>query len=226
MSSEVLNKMEPIGAESSDVLRRSRAEMNPGGTPPNNEGLLYSVFQQLRTKTASGVAVALTSASSGEGVTHSITALTSILSKDGSNRILRLDSRQLSETKCDPQQIAQQCQQTDLNLYEFVGDSRLDAVDADRSWHKNWEYRRDCMQELRNSFEYVLIDCPSLNSAGDVLSLAPLVDGIIMIIEADKTRIDQIQHAEKSIEFARGKLIGHVLNKRTYKIPAWLYKHL
>ena len=66
----------------------------------------------------------------------------------------------------------------------------------------------------------------AIKSAGDVFSLAPLVDGVIMVVEAGKTRVDQILHAEKSIEFARGKLIGHILNKRSFDVPNWLYKLL
>jgi len=45
-------------------------------------------------------------------------------------------------------------------------------------------------------------------------------------VEADKTRRDQILNAEKSIEFARGKLIGHILNKRSYLVPEWIYRRL
>ena len=94
------------------------------------------------------------------------------------------------------------------------------------SWTGNWQYRRDCINQLRTSFDYILIDCPAIKSAGDVFSIAPLVDGVIMVIEAGKTRVDQILHAEKSIEFARGKLIGHILNKRSFDVPNWLYKLL
>ena len=190
-------------------------------------GLLYTLFQQLRSSTSNGVIVALTSANSGEGVTHSITALINILSKDGATRILRLDAHHLSEISVAPQEISQYCQQIDSNLYEFVGGSiSSKKADLSFSWVGNWKYRGDCIEEFRKQFDYVLIDCPAINAAGDVLSLAPLVDGVIMIIQADRTRIDQIHHAEKSIQFARGKLIGHIFNKRTFHVPTWLYKRL
>ncbi|WP_263382469.1 P-loop NTPase family protein [Granulicella arctica] len=192
-----------------------------------HDGMLYATLQHLRATAASGVIVALTSANSGEGVTHSVTTLINTLSRDGNTRILRLSSRHLNEISCAPSDIAHHCQQIDANLYEFVGgtDPAVEKTEG-RSWSGDWEFRRDCIEQLRSAFDYVLIDCPALNSAGDVLSLASLVNGIILIVEADKTRVDQIEHAEKSLEFARGKLIGHILNKRTYNIPSWLYKRL
>lgn len=206
-------------------LKKQVSESNP--TDKSQNGLLYTVFQQLRSASEGGVVVALTSANSGEGVTHSIIALVNTLSKDKNVRILRLDARHLTEINCPPVGIAQHCQQVDANLYEFIGaNSQRASVEKTSSWAGDWEYRRDCMAELRNCFDYVLIDSPALSSSAEVLSLAPIVDGVIMVIEADKTRVDQIQQAEKSIDFARGKLIGHIFNKRSFSIPNWLYKRL
>jgi len=199
--------------------------LNDVGTA--HDGMLYATLQHLRATSSNGVIVALTSANSGEGVTHSVTALINTLSRDGNTKILRLDSRHLNEINCAPAGIAQHCQQTDTNLYEFVGGTDPAAGKAaGKSWTADWEFRRDCIEQLRATFDYILIDCPALNSAGDVLSLAPLVNGIILIVQADKTRVEQIEHAERSLEFARGKLIGHILNRRTYNIPSWLYKRI
>ena len=192
------------------------------------DGLLYTVFQQLRASSPHGIAVALTSANSGEGVTHSIVALVSSLSRDRSMRTLQIDSRHLRELTCAPAAIREHCQQIDSNLFEFLGDSTLPPQPPvnTRSWEGDWEYRRDCILELRAAFDYILIDCPALKEARDIFSLAPRLDGILLVVEACKTRTDQICHAERSIDFARGKLLGHILNKRTFTVPDWLYKRL
>jgi hypothetical protein len=189
--------------------------------------MLYSVFQQLRQNASHGLAVALTSANSGEGVTHSLQALVGGLGRDPLARTLTIDSRRLRALSAAPEDIARLCHQIDRTVYEF-GDPLLmkRAFTGPYSWEGSWQYRRDCVQQLRAAFDYILIDCPALKEAGDVLALAPFVDGVIMVVEADKTRKDQILHAEKTIEFARGNLIGHILNKRTYLIPNWLYHRL
>ena len=194
---------------------------------PAYDSLLYTVFQQLRAASTEGVVVAMTSATSGEGVTHSITALLNSLSRDGSRRILQVDAKQLRETTCAPASLLRCFKPVGTNIFSFARSASTDMpVNVNNSWTGNWQYRRDCIQQLRSSFDYILVDCPAIKSAGDVFSLAPLVDGVIMVVEAGKTRVDQILHAEKSIEFARGKLIGHILNKRSFDVPNWLYKLL
>jgi Mrp family chromosome partitioning ATPase len=62
-----------------------------------------------------------------------------------------------------------------------------------------------------------------MKEAQDVLRLAPLVDGIVLVIEANRTKREQMLYAERAIEAAKGKILGHVLNKRTYVVPDWLY---
>jgi hypothetical protein len=190
------------------------------------DGMLYATLQQLRSSSGSGVMLALTSTSPGDGVTHSVQVLINTLSRDETSKILRLESCQLSDITCSPKEIAQCCQQVDSNLYEFIGAKENTGPKAAVSWVRNWEYRRDCIEQFRLAFDYVLIDCPALNSSGDVLSLAPLINGVILVVQANKTRVDQLEHAERSLEFARGRLIGHILNKRTYNVPQWLYKRL
>jgi Mrp family chromosome partitioning ATPase len=56
--------------------------------------------------------------------------------------------------------------------------------------------------------------------------LAPGVDGVVLVVEADRTKRDQIQRAQRTIEMANGNLLGLVLNKRRYVVPRWLYRKL
>jgi Mrp family chromosome partitioning ATPase len=93
-------------------------------------------------------------------------------------------------------------------------------------WEGNWQYRRDSIDLLRSEFDYTIIDCPSLKTSGDLLSVAPFVDGVILVIEANRTRRDDPREAEMSIAAAGGKTLGFILNKRTYELPAWLDRML
>jgi Mrp family chromosome partitioning ATPase len=72
----------------------------------------------------------------------------------------------------------------------------------------------------------VLIDCPSLKESNEVLGLAPLVDGVLLVIEANRTSKRQVAYLERAIESAGGKILGHLLNKRTYPVPAWVHNKL
>jgi polysaccharide biosynthesis transport protein len=82
------------------------------------------------------------------------------------------------------------------------------------------------LQELRQEFDRVLIDAPPLNLYSDAVALAQLVDGLILIIEADVTRRETAREVTENLRQAGVKILGAVLNKRTYPIPERLYQKL
>ncbi len=201
---------------------------------PAYEGLLYTVFQGLRQRAAvdeatrTGLAIAFTSANAGEGVTHTISALLGGMARDGTTRSLLVDSACLRRLTVAPLELPKLCRPLAAGgVYELEDAGAVaGAAEGPYSWDGSWEYRRDVLQGLRMTFDSILIDCPALRESNDLLSVAPFVDGIILVVEAGKTRRDQIVNAEKTIEFARGRLLGHILNKRSYAVPEWIYRRL
>ncbi|MGH9562376.1 MAG: hypothetical protein ACRD3S_13065, partial [Terracidiphilus sp.] len=99
----------------------------------------------------------------------------------------------------------------------------LPVAQRSSPWDANWQYRRDCIELLRSEFDYTIIDCPSLKESGDVLSISPFVDGIILIVEANRTRRDQPRQAEQCIAAAGGTVLGYVLNKHVSEVPRWMF---
>lgn len=198
--------------------------VSSAATAPAYEGVLYNVFQQLRQLaqervTAAGgtanlgLVFAFTSANSGEGVTHTISALLAGLARDARTRTLLVDSRHLRNLTLPPSSLRSLWRplwhSVDAPVWKLVDPAQTDGVmQGPKSWDSSWEYRRDTLDQLRRSFDYILIDCPALREASDILSLAPFADGIILVIEADRTRKEQVVNAEKSINFARGSCLG------------------
>jgi Mrp family chromosome partitioning ATPase len=206
---------------------------------PAYEGILYTVFQQLRQSVpqtdasgaGKGLVVAFTSVSAGEGVTHTIRALLHGLAHEGHSRSLLIASERLRRLTAAVPDLLRLCVRmsggTDAALYELADSAERRGMGGEsNSWTGSWEYRRDVLEHLRAHFDYVLIDTPALKKANDLLSVAPFADGVILVVEAGRTRKEQVLHAEKQIEFARGRLLGHILNKRTYVVPEWLYRRL
>jgi Mrp family chromosome partitioning ATPase len=72
----------------------------------------------------------------------------------------------------------------------------------------------------------VLIDCPSPATSSEATTLAPLVDGISVVVKAGQTRRGQIQRCQQMIETAGGTFLGFILNQRQYPVPNWLYRRL
>ncbi len=82
------------------------------------------------------------------------------------------------------------------------------------------------IENMKKQAEWVLFDSPPINLFNDSIALAPRVDGVVMVVEAEKTRWEVAQSAKQRIESGNGKILGIVLNKRRYYIPEFIYKRL
>ena len=80
--------------------------------------------------------------------------------------------------------------------------------------------------ELRASFDYVLVDGPPMDRSDDALRLGQLVDGMVLIVEANSTRRDTARRVQDNLQAANVKLFGVVMTDRTYPIPEALYRLL
>ena len=79
---------------------------------------------------------------------------------------------------------------------------------------------------LREHFDYVLFDAPALGSSAMAVSLAHHVDGVVIVIDSERTRWPVVENTKKTYESTGAKVIGVVLNKRAFHVPQWLYKWL
>jgi protein-tyrosine kinase len=80
--------------------------------------------------------------------------------------------------------------------------------------------------ELRKEFDYVLIDSPPLNEYADAVAVGQLTDGLVLVVEANATRRESAMKIADDLRSANVKILGAVLNKRTFPIPAALYNRL
>jgi Mrp family chromosome partitioning ATPase len=82
------------------------------------------------------------------------------------------------------------------------------------------------MAELREKFDYVLIDAPPISSYVDAVLLGQIADGVILVVEANSTRRETARMVKETFEGANVKLLGAILNNRTFPIPEALYRKL
>jgi Mrp family chromosome partitioning ATPase len=80
--------------------------------------------------------------------------------------------------------------------------------------------------QLRNEFEYMLIDAPGTSVCGDAQLLGQIADAAILVIEANCTRRLTARKAKESLDAAGVRLLGTVLHNRSFPIPEGLYKRL
>ena len=80
--------------------------------------------------------------------------------------------------------------------------------------------------ELRKEFDYVLIDAPPLNTYSEGFALGQLADGLVLVLEANATRRETATKVAERLNATEVKILGAVLNKRTFPIPDSLYRRL
>jgi capsular exopolysaccharide synthesis family protein len=72
---------------------------------------------------------------------------------------------------------------------------------------------RDLVEELRGLVEYVVLDAPPVLTVADALALAPLVDGVLFVVDARSTERQAVAEASRRLEQVGVSLLGGVLNK-------------
>ena len=82
------------------------------------------------------------------------------------------------------------------------------------------------VNELRAIFPYVLADVPPVNRCPEAVHLARHMDGVILVLESNSTRRVAARRAKESLDSANARILGAVLNKRTFPIPNFLYERL
>ncbi|GFO62061.1 hypothetical protein GMST_43860 [Geomonas silvestris] len=91
---------------------------------------------------------------------------------------------------------------------------------------KDVTLKASILDQLKDRFDLILIDSSSDTSTADSASIAKMVDGVIMILEAGKTKKKSALKLKKRIISNGGVIIGAVFNKRKYYIPDCIYKKL
>ncbi|HEY0704945.1 MAG TPA: CpsD/CapB family tyrosine-protein kinase [Candidatus Acidoferrales bacterium] len=82
------------------------------------------------------------------------------------------------------------------------------------------------LTELRDEFDYVLLDTPAVLLYGDAVLLGQMTDGMILVVGSNETRRESARLAKESIENAQVPLLGAVLNRRKFPIPEMIYRKL
>ncbi|MBI3770078.1 MAG: CpsD/CapB family tyrosine-protein kinase [Deltaproteobacteria bacterium] len=80
----------------------------------------------------------------------------------------------------------------------------------------------EVLARLHERFQFVVFDSAPVNVYTDAQILGPRVDATVFVIEADRTRIDEVQRAKRQLERAGAKMIGVLLNRRKNYLPGFM----
>jgi capsular exopolysaccharide synthesis family protein len=78
------------------------------------------------------------------------------------------------------------------------------------------------LEQLRAAFDFVIFDLAPANVYGDASIIGPRLDAALIVIEADRTRIPEVERTRRALERVGVRIVGSVLNRRRTYIPAFL----
>ncbi|KEI70747.1 GumC family protein [Endozoicomonas elysicola] len=89
------------------------------------------------------------------------------------------------------------CGQVPPNPQELLSSERFSAL----------------LKQLREQYDYVVLDCPPVQNVSDVLMVSRHCDGLVYVVEAGRMQANAVQAAVGRLLQARAPVTGAVLNK-------------
>jgi protein-tyrosine kinase len=102
-----------------------------------------------------------------------------------------------------------------LFQHSVLTPQKLGSQSADQLW-----------DQLRQRFEYILIDSPPISTSSDGLAIVRKADGVIFVVEAERTRWTVAMAAKEKIVSHGGNILGMVFNKRRFYVPDFIYRKI
>jgi protein-tyrosine kinase len=180
-----------------------------------------------------------TSAMEGEGTTTIATNFARMLALEGRERILlcEMNARAPSFStvfSADGDAGVTDYFMSNTSLQSLVRSSDQDGLDL------LYVGRRDAtviqlnlkhlfprlIEEALRTYDTVIVDAPPIIMYPEAPPMTGFVDGVVMVVHAGRTKRELVQRALQSIASFRGTVLGVVLNRKKYHIPAFLYRRI
>jgi hypothetical protein len=100
----------------------------------------------------------------------------------------------------------------------------LDEAAGEVGW--SLASRTDLWNVMRREFDEIVLDMPSSAASRTGVTMASYCDGVIVVVEAEKTRAPVVEALVASLQAVRANLLGTVFNKRQFHVPQALYRRL
>lgn len=82
------------------------------------------------------------------------------------------------------------------------------------------------LEELKSMFTAIVIDGPVVTRVHDPSLLSRSVDGVVLVVESEKTRWQVAEKIKQRLANQGGNVLGVILNKQRYPIPGFIYNRI
>lgn len=223
-------------AEQERELARDQArELGPSQEPSSPDGQEQDDYRRLRATLvftpaySNAHTILLTATRHGEGTTRVAIGLAKALAAEGETRVLLVEANLRTPSfrdrlpltsgpglsdflagRAGPEAVVTQIDEQNLSVVH--AGQKVAVVDC--------EAMAGGLARLSPAFDFVIIDAPPVNRYADVSVLAPKVDGVILVVEADQTPVVDAESAKRNLDRVGAHIFGVVLNRRRSYVPA------
>ncbi|MEM9352747.1 MAG: CpsD/CapB family tyrosine-protein kinase [Planctomycetota bacterium] len=203
----------------------------PAPTHPASEqysALLSRVLDHQQDLSASAYALGVTSSHAGEGVTTTAINLSALAAGCPNRRVLLIDCAGARRRGGPAERLGltPTCGLSDaLSGAALLGDclisTRFDRLSFLAGGREPGGLGHDydpaafraLLSELKGEFDFVVVDLPAVDSSSNCTSMARLLDGVVLVIEAGRTDARHADRAQQKLRTSGAALIGAVLNR-------------
>lgn len=184
--------------------------------------------------------IAVTSSVNGEGKTITAINLAISMANDLNKKSVLLIDADLRRSKISKylgfstesglsEAVANGTQINDI-LINF-GVENLTLLPAGKTPHNPAEIlgsskMRNLITLLKAKYDYIIIDTPPIIPVTDAGLIGAQADGVLMVIQANKTQRGIVKHAKTLLTQAHAKILGYTLTNIQYHIPEYIYRYL
>lgn len=108
--------------------------------------------------------------------------------------------------------------------------SNLDVLPAPDDLRRTGVFTPSAMRELLDdvgaSYDWVVVDGPAVLDSPDASPLAATTDGVVLVVEAGRTKRPVLTRSADLLRQAGGRVLGSVLNRRRLEIPEFIYRRI
>ena len=183
---------------------------------------------------SAGYCIAVVSALRSEGVSHLVCSLASEAASHASARIALLDVRELLvrfERNRDASFAMQYDREGKYWILEMQGSNAAQAEAPSAPARGGLQglfstNLKPLLVQARKEFDFIFLDCPSLQQSTIAGELDRTVDGYVGVVGAARARKQNIEEMEALFEQTFSPLLGYVLTRREYPVPRWAHRLL
>jgi Mrp family chromosome partitioning ATPase len=175
------------------------------------ESLVSRLLGSIDAPPATPRLFAVTSCRQGEGVTSVATNIAAGLARLLGERVLLVDGGAIGRASANgrARHLVAAYGRDDEFLRTYAAPGMIDLLAA-----------------MEKDYSMIVLDLPPIVENRPPGRLLDMVDGVVLVLEADRARWEVAEKATEVLAESRARVLGAVLNRRRFPIPGWLYKTL